>query len=67
MIEHIKIFLPNGDLLGEHHVGKEGVTKAFFDKEDLSSLVVLQEENILRYHGFLYVTLSAYKEKTINA
>lgn len=64
MIEHIKIFFSDGTpfLNGEYHVGTDRVKKIFFDKENLSTLVVLTEDNIVTYHGFLYVAAKAYKE-----
>jgi len=67
MIEHVKIFFQNGEPFpkGELQVGENGVQKMFFDKQDLSSLVVLTEDGIVSYHGFLYVCLKAYKEKEV--
>jgi len=64
MIEHVKIYLPDGKPLAELHAGVNGVKKMFFDKNDLSVLVVTMEDNIVTYHGFLYVVQKAYAPST---
>jgi len=64
MIEHVKVFYPgDGKALVELHVGIDGVKKLFFDEQDKSSLVVLTEDNIVTYHGFLFVCGKAYKKE----
>jgi len=65
MIEHVKIFFLNGEPFpkGELQVGVNGVTKIFFDKVDLSTLVVCTDDGIVTYHGFIYVCLKSYKDK----
>jgi len=63
VIEHVKIYLPDGTPLLELHAGADGVRKIFFDKEDLSSLVVTMEDNIVTYHGFLYIVQKGYKKE----
>lgn len=60
MIEHIKIFLPTGQSLIELHSGVDGVKKIFFDRDDLSTLVVTTEDNIVTYRGFSYICQKAY-------
>jgi len=63
VIEHVKIFFQNGQPFpqGERHAGEDGVKKIFFDKDDLSTLVVTTEDGIVTYHGFLYVCMKSYK------
>lgn len=63
MIEQVAIFLPNGEKIGEAHVGAEGVKKIFFDRENPGCLIITKEENIERYHGYLYIVLANYKKE----
>lgn len=67
MIEHVKIFFSAGEPFpkGELQVGVDGIKKMFFDKDDLSSLIVLTDDGIVSYHGFIYVCLKAYKDKQV--
>jgi len=60
MIEHVKIFLPDGKSLIELHAGDGGVKKMFFDQKSLDTLVVTMEDNIVTYTGFLYIVQKAY-------
>lgn len=61
MIEEIAVYLPDGNKLAEIMAGENGVKKIFFDKDDLSTLVITRDEDIVTYHGFLYVAKKAYK------
>jgi len=67
MIEHAKIFFPSATVDAkpfiELHAGADGVKKIFFDKEDKNTLVVLAEEGIATYTGFLVVCIKAYATK----
>jgi len=64
MIEHVKIYDPSGKLVHELTVGVGGVKQAFFDQKDFDTLVILMQDNIVTYRGFLYICLKAYKEKS---
>lgn len=63
MTNAVKLFFP----IGEHHadlvVGTKGVQKIFFDKENPLRLVVLTEDNIVTYTGFVVIEQKDYKEK----
>jgi len=61
-MESIRIFV--GDEVDEFRVGKEGVKKIFLDNNDQDTIVILQEENILKYHGFSFIAIQQYKEKS---
>jgi len=63
MIEAVKGYFPNGSLPGDVVVGSGGVKQAFFDRENPNTLVVLLEDNIAQYTGFVYVVMKSYKKE----
>jgi len=67
VIEHVKLYFPTASDTSkpflELHVGADAVSKIFFDKENPNTLVVLTEEGIATYTGFLVVCIKGYKAK----
>jgi len=63
MTNAVKLFFPDGKHHADLVVGTKGVKKIFFDQEYPLRLVVLTEDNIVTYTGFVVIEQKDYKEK----
>jgi len=68
MINAVKLYFPNGEERETLVVGEKNIKQMFFNynketKTESDTLVVLCDDNILEYRGFVFVVQKDYKEQ----